>query len=146
MFKTPSLSILGLLLLALTANGCILFVPVDDDDDDSAPTNSAPTIDDSSTSWRCDLDSSNGDYFWEFETLVQDADGLDDVDEVRVTVYEAGTGSSYGNWDLVDEGSGVWGGLVWEDESDLFCGDPVDVVFEAWDFFGASAILTLYYD
>jgi hypothetical protein len=64
---------------------------------------------------------------------VEDDDGPRDVDWVDVTVYEAGSDRWIDGFTLLQEDGPVWGGLVWEDESNLWCGDPVDVLIEAWD-------------
>ena len=130
--------------------GCFVFVDeveVDDDDDDryEPPANALPEIQTNETWWSCDYSESTGDYYFEFQAVVEDWDGPMDVEYVDVTVYEAGYSYEYGAFTLNYEGDAVWGGIVWEHESDLYCGDPVDVVFDAWDVHGAHDQFTLYY-
>jgi len=132
------------LLLALLP-GC--FIIVDGDDDDDVITNEIPFIyeDEDSTYWACDLDEGMGEYWFEFQTVVDDLDGLADIDQVNATVFDAETGGELDSFRLIDEGAGVYGGLVWESESFLYCGDPMDVTFEVWDLLGDSHSFTLYY-
>ena len=47
---------------------------------------------------------------------------------------------------LLDEGSGIWGGLVWEVDSNLRCGERVDVLFQVGDLRGDTDELWLTYD
>lgn len=130
--------LLSLLVLATLAGlpGCF-FYDFDDDPEveyrDPEPVNARPFIVAEDTWWTCDLDEDYG-YFFEFQALVEDDDGLRDVEYVDVSVFEAGYEDvDLGFFTLNYEGDGIWGGIVWEDESDLWCGDPVDVLFEAWD-------------
>ena len=85
------------------------------------------------------------EYSFEFQTIVDDPDGLSDIDDVVVFVDDADSGGEIESFDLMNEGDGVYGGLVWENESNLRCGDPIDVTFQAWDVHGDSASFTLYY-
>lgn len=135
---------------ALLLQGCFIFVDDfdDDDDDDYEPppaVNYEPEIDSAETWWFCDYDEGADDYFFEFQASVRDPDGDWDVQYVDVTVYRADTDLEFGSWSLMDEGDGIWGGLVWERESELYCGEPVDVVFETWDYDGAYDSMTLWY-
>ena len=143
-----------LLLLALTLTflpGCFFIVDEDDDDDyyeEEPPppvVNYRPEIDTDGAWWQCDYDESADDYFFEFETLVNDYDGDWDVDFVLVTVFEAGWDYEIDSFSLIHEDGNMWGGLVWERESELFCGEPIDVLFEAWDRDGAYDSFTLFY-
>jgi hypothetical protein len=86
-----------------------------------------------------------GEYWFEFQTVVDDLDGLGDIDQVNASVYDADTGAEFDSFRLIDEGGGVYGGLVWESETALYCGDPWDVTFEVWDLLGDSYSFTLYY-
>ena len=137
------LSFLG--LLALTSlTGCI-FVVDGTNDDGYDIDNAIPLVIEEDTYWNCALDDVVGVYFWEFQAGVADADGLSDIETVIVDVVLSDTGFMLESVNLIDEGAGIWGGLVWEDESDLYCGDAVDVTFTVYDFLGDSDSFTLYY-
>jgi hypothetical protein len=123
--------------------GC--FIIVDRDDDDDVVPNNAPLILEDDTYWFCELNEGIPDYFFEFQAAVDDLDGLGDIDQVEATVYNADSGGMIESVSLIDEGAGVYGGLIWESESPLYCGDPHDVTFEVWDFLGAYDSFTLYY-
>jgi hypothetical protein len=141
-----SLRVLSLLTLScFLLPGCFFIVDGDDDDDDAAPLNESPELIESMSYWNCDLDSEMGEYWFEFQTVVEDLDGLGDIEYVDVTVLEPDTGFQIDSFALIDEGEGVYGGLVWESESSLYCGEPQDVLFEVWDFAGGYDSLTLYY-
>ena len=144
----PFSSLRALSLLALSSfllPGCFFIVAQDDDDDDDVILNEAPELIESLSYWNCDLDSQMGEYWFEFQTVVEDLDGLGDIEYVDVTVLEPDTGFEIDSFALIDEGEGVYGGLVWESESSLYCGEPQDVLFEVWDFAGGYDSLTLYY-
>ncbi len=145
MLRTLTLLALSLTLLP----GCFIFVDdVDDDDDDDrvdVDVNYSPEIDPDGTWWRCDYDPAANDYFFEFQAIVDDWDGDWDVGYVDVTIVEAGTDWEIDGFALLHEEDAMWGGLVWERESDLFCGEPIDVIFEAWDWDGAYDAFVLYY-
>ncbi|MEE2830166.1 MAG: hypothetical protein VX498_13330 [Myxococcota bacterium] len=146
-FTLRTCSTLFLLSFVVTAlNGCFLIF--DGDDDDDIILNSDPEIIASETFWVCDLNEQVGDYYFEFQAVVDDLDGVDDVEFVDVTVFDSDFGGVVDTFSLIPEGGGVWGGLVWELESNLFewCGLPIDVQFEAWDFHNGYDSLTLYYD
>lgn len=141
----PRLHTLFALLLATTAlPGCFIFI-----DDPSPPpvrTNAAPIVATSGTWWRCDYDVARGDYLFEFQASVDDPDGTADIEAVSVTVFPAGrTDFTIAAFDLFEEDAGLWAGLVWEAESDLLCSEPIDVLFEAFDWQGASDALLLPY-
>lgn len=141
-----SLRVLSLLtLFCFLLPGCFFIVDGDDDDDDVVPLNESPELIESMSYWNCDLDSQMGEYWFEFQTVVEDLDGLSDIEYVDVTVLEPDTGFQIDSFALIDEGEGVYGGLVWESESSLYCGEPQDVLFEVWDFAGGYDSLTLYY-
>ena len=129
---------------SLLLSGCFVFV---DDDDDPPVVNYQPEILSEETSWGCDYSASAGDYFFEFVTVVEDDDGPGDVEYVDVTVYEANTDYEIDSFPLLYEGDAVWGGLVWESESNLYdwCSHPIDVRFEAFDRAGGYDTYTLYY-
>jgi hypothetical protein len=148
---TPPQPFRPFVLLALTAvflgflPGC--FIIVEDDDDDDTFSNELPFLfeDEDSTYWNCGPDDITGDQAYEFQTVVGDPDGLSDIDEVIAFVYDADSDAQLDAFDLFDEGDGVYGGFVWEDETTLFCGEPIDVTFQVWDVHGDSASFTLYY-
>jgi len=141
-------------LLALPlflATPACFFILDDDREEEPEPTpspepaNSAPVIDSEESFWFCDWDGQAGDYFWEFQAVVWDDDGPRDVDAVEVTIWEAGTSYFVDGFALLQEDDFMWGGLVWESESDLYCGDPVDVEIEAWDSVDHYARLLIAY-
>ena len=118
--------------------GCFIFVDDYDDDDDTTvivveESNHAPEILAGDTWWVCDFDAAADAYFFEFQASVDDLDGLGDVEFVDVTVLDAITEEQLDSFGLIYEGDTIWGGLIWEDESNLFCGEEVDVIIEAWD-------------
>ena len=149
MSATPTFRLFGFLALApillAALPGC--FVIVEGDDDDAPFVNDLPYIyeDENSTYWSCGLDEMVSEYSFEFQTIVDDPDGLSDIDEVIAFVDDADSGVELDSFDLMNEGDGVYGGLVWEDESNLRCGDPIDVTFQVWDVHGDSASFTLLY-
>jgi hypothetical protein len=139
--------LLTALLLAQTTtlSGCFLFVEehVIEDHDPPPPVNHAPEIVEEGTWWLCDWDEVEFDHVFEFQIEVWDPDGDRDVVDAFVTVMLADDpGCVLGEFDLFDEGGGVWGGLVWERESDLFCGEPIDVRYEVYDAYGAGDGMT----
>jgi hypothetical protein len=142
-----------LLLLAIGQVSCIVIRGGRGDDDDAAGDddddidNSAPQIVEDDTYWLCEYSEPADDYFFEFQTGVTDADGLEDILDVQVTVLEAGTTAAIDDFLLIYEQGSIWGGIVWEAESDLYewCGAPLDVRFTAWDTAGSNGSLTLYY-
>ena len=128
-------SLLAPLLSLVLLPGCFIFVDDrEEPDPPPEPVNSAPYINPEESWWLCELDESNDDYFFEFQASVIDADGLWNVEEVAVTVYAEGDHeSALDSFALYDEGEGIWAGVVWEDESNLFCGEAIDVLYEVWD-------------
>jgi hypothetical protein len=126
------------MLLALLP-GCVFILENDD--------NELPYIfeDDDSTYWSCGEDGMVGDYSYEFQTIVDDPDGLSDIDEVIAFVYDADSDAQLDAFGLINEGNGVYGAIVWEDETTLYCPEPIDVTFQVWDVHGDSASFTLYY-
>ncbi len=130
-------------------SGCFIFV---DDNDDPAPppapvaVNHAPVFDGNDSWWLCEYDPYADDYYFEFQAVVDDLDGWGDVAFVDTTVFLAGDHSYVvDTFELVYEGQGVWGGLMWERESNLFCGEAVDVLYEAWDSYGELSDLLIRY-
>jgi|SaaInl4_150m_RNA_FD_contig_31_1830996_length_491_multi_4_in_0_out_0_1 hypothetical protein len=139
-------SALLLVMATMLLPGCFVFL--DDDDDDPPPVvNYDPEIITGETEWFCEFSNSAADYFFEFVTVVEDDDGLGDVEYVDVTVYEANSDYEIDSFGLIYEGDAMWGGVVWEMESDLYqwCGEPVDVRFEAFDRSNGYDSFTLYY-
>gem|GEM_PF-2018128 len=155
MSRTLTLLSLSLALLATSSlTGCFVFVEdddnvyVDDDDDQSQPpvVNHIPRFDGNDSWWLCDFDEPRDDYFFEFQAVVDDLDGWMDVAFVDVSIFLAEDPTyMVDTFGLLYEGQGVWGGLVWERESDLFCGEPVDVLFEAWDNYGDKSEMLIRY-
>lgn len=132
-------------LLALP--GCV--VVVDDDGHHEPLPNHSPYVleGDDLTWWWCADSPADGDYFWEFQATVDDLDGLGDIESVDVYIYRAERDELVDAYGLLDEGGGVYGGLVWEADSYLFCSDPVDVLFEVVDVHGdVGTLWDLYYD
>jgi hypothetical protein len=146
LMTTPALLLLPLLML----QGCFIFVDDHDDDDDDVIVyaNAAPIVLDGfdETWWECAFADGEGDYFWEFQATVDDRDGLSDVQWVDVFVYFDDGDTLVDDFGLINEGDGVWGGLVWETESNLRCGERVDVLFQVTDFAGDVDELWLAYD
>jgi hypothetical protein len=138
-----------LLALALTAlPGCFIFVDEDDDDyiDEPVFINSVPEFDAVDSWWQCDWSEQNQDYFFEFQARVEDFDGPRDVAYVDATIFLADDPDyMIDSFGLIYEDGAIWGGLVWESESDLYCGEAIDVLFEAWDSYGDKAELLLRY-
>ncbi len=134
---TPTLKLIAALTALSLLPGCFIFLDDDYDDDDTViiveESNAAPEILAADTWWTCDYDGPANAYFFEFQAHVDDLDGLDDVRYVDVTVEDAITGEYLDAFGLLYEGRGIWGGLVWEDESNLLCGEEIDVIVEAWD-------------
>ena len=148
---TLSTLLFALTLLAL--QGCFIFVDRDDDDDDddddyTVVENAAPAVLDGfdDTWWECAFSDNQGDYYWEFQATVDDLDGLSDIAWVDVFVYVDDREVLLDDFGLLDEGSGIWGGLVWEVDSNLRCGERVDVLFQVGDLRGDTDELWLTYD
>jgi len=118
---------------------CIVYVDEDENEDDDhhefVVYNHSPEILSDLTWWACDYDWVALDHYFEFQATVEDLDGFDDVTEVSVTLYEAGTDYVLDSYALQPEGGGVWGGFVWESESYAFCGEALDVLVEAIDWY-----------
>ncbi len=146
-----TLTALTLLLVAASSlSGCFIFVDDEDDGPVYAPppavVNHAPLFDGNDSWWLCAYDDIRDDYFFEFQAVVDDLDGWTDVQFVDVTVFLADDPNYVvETFSLVYEGEAMWGGLMWERESNLFCGEPIDVLFEAWDSFGDMSDLLLRY-
>lgn len=153
--NTPTLlhktaAALLLLLPLLTLQGCFIFVDDydEDDDDDVVFTNAAPEIlrGYDETWWECGFSDAQGDYYWEFQATVDDLDGLEDISFVDVFIYLDDATYLVDDFGLIDEGDGVYGGIVWESESNLRCGERVDVLFQVGDFVGDLDEVWLTYD
>ena len=144
--------LLALLALSLaTLPGCFVFLDDDDDDhvdvyEEPVIVNAVPEFDASDSWWQCDWDEQRADYWFEFQAHVDDFDGPRDVQYVDATVFLADDpGYMVDTFSLFYESDGRWGGIVWEAESDLYCGEAVDVLLEAWDSAGAKAELLIRY-
>ena len=149
---TASIKLLAALTTLALLPGCFIFVDDEDFDDDDDTTiivveesNAAPEILAADTWWTCDYDGPANAYFFEFQARVDDLDGLGDVSFVDVTIEDAVTGEFLDAFGLIYEGEGIWGGLVWEDEANLFCGEEIDVIVEAWDVYEAYDRLVIEY-
>ncbi len=138
--KTQALLVASVVTLT-SLPGCIFLADPRDDPAPipPAPRNGAPEILLDGTWWLCDWDEIDQDYFFEFQVEVWDADGDLDVADAAVTVYPADDpGYVLDSFSLFDEGDGIWAAIVWERETDLYCGEAIDVVYEAWDESGAT--------
>jgi len=125
--------------------GCFVFLEEDESISisEQVPSNYAPTILSDLSWWHCDYSPFEDEYFFEFQAVVDDLDGWSDVAEVNIYFYDAGSAVARDSFTMHYEGEGVWGGLVWESETFLFCGDATDAIIEAWDFFDANDLLTI---
>ena len=153
LMNTQKLALSALLLSMplLMLQGCFIFVDDHDDDDDDdlvVYDNAAPVVLEGydETWWECAFADTQGDYFWEFQATVDDRDGLADISWVDVFVYVDDREVLLDDFGLLDEGEGVWGGLVWEVDSNLRCGERVDVLFQVGDLAGEIDELWLTYD
>ena len=136
----------ALAAIALTLQGC--FIVVDEDDDTGQPSNesvvdAAPRIIESLTWWTCEYSPYEGSYYFEFQAVVDDADGWSDVSEVNIYFFAPDSASVIDSFSMNYEGEGVWGGMVWEEETALYCGEATDAIIEAWDFFDRSDMMTI---
>lgn len=140
-------ALLSSLFALVFTPGCIFLI--DDPDPPEEPTpepfvNSEPVFIGDGTYWHCEQDDASGDFYFDFQAEVHDDDG--DVEELLVTVYAAGDlDTVIDDFEIFYEGAGIWGGRVWEGESNLFCTEPIDVAFEAWDSHGGYARLLIRY-
>lgn len=146
------LSMLAIVLFATSSlTGCFIFLEEEVYDDDDAyerppVVNHGPLFDGNDSWWLCDYDEVRDDHFFEFQAVVDDLDGFTDVQYVDASIFLAEDPTyMVDTFGLVYEGDAVWGGLVWERESDLFCGEAVDVLFEAWDSYGDKTELLIRY-
>lgn len=142
----------ALLALAFsTLPGCWVFIEDDDDDviivdEEPVYVNSAPVFDASDSWWQCDWSDQREDYWFEFQAHVDDFDGSWDVQYVDATVFLADDPDyMVDSFPLLHEDGPIWGGIVWEAESNLYCGEAIDVLFEAWDSDGAKVELLIRY-
>lgn len=142
---------LALLALATSAlSGCFVFVDDDDDDvivvEEPVYVNSVPEIDAGDSWWQCDWSDQREDYWFEFQAHVDDFDGPRDVQYVDATVFLADDPDyMVDTFALLYESDAIWGGIVWEAESNLYCGEAIDVLIEAWDSHGDKAELLIRY-
>jgi hypothetical protein len=142
---TPALAtllVLSALALAPLA-GCFIVVEEEDSSTEPLDINHTPTIIAELTWWTCEFSPSVGEYYFEFQAVVDDLDGWSDVSDVNIYFFEPSSASVLDSYSMHYEGEGVWGGLVWEDESLLFCGDATDAIIEAWDYFDANDFLEI---
>lgn len=122
--------------MALGLGGCFFI------HDDDPYHGSAPRIEDNGgTFYFCEYDVHANDYYWEYQASVWDGDGSQDIRFVDVTFYDAYTGNFVDQVELFEEGGGIWGAWSYERETNLWCGDPYEVVFYAEDYAGNSDTL-----
>jgi len=149
--NAPSPAICTLLLLTAfalaPAQGC--FVVIEEDESITSNSdvvlNNAPTIVTDLSWWTCDYSPFDGDYLFEFQAVVDDLDGWSDVAEVNIYFFESGSPTVQDSFSLHYEGEGVWGGMVLEGDSSLYCGGATDAIIEAWDYFDDSDYLSIVY-
>jgi hypothetical protein len=137
-----------LVAIAMTLQGC--FIVVEEEDNLTEPSSesllsAAPRIVEDLTWWTCEYSPYEGSYYFEFQAVVDDADGWSDVSEVNIYFFASESPSVIDSFSMHYEGEGVWGGMVWEDETALYCGEATDAIIEAWDFFDSSDILSILY-
>jgi len=121
--------------MAFTMSGCFFI----DDDDHHGYHGSAPVVENNDyTYFFCEYDAYYNDYYWEYQASVWDADGLGDIRFVDVTFYDLYSGSYVDQVQLFDEGGGIWGAWSLERETNLWCGEPYEVVFTVEDYSGLS--------
>ncbi len=97
----------------------------------------APVISESPSQTWTDCYDDGMAWVFEFQALVDDGDGFDDVDYVTVSFYEYSTGLEAGTYTLNAEGGGYWGGWIEEGNGNsLYCGERYEVVFYAEDYAG----------
>ncbi len=148
-FTATSPAIRTLLVLAALAlvplQGCFVFLEEEESvsSSEQAPINYQPSIVSDLSWWSCDYSPFEDEYFFEFQAVVDDLDGWSDIAEVNIYFYDAGSPIARDSFAMIYEGEGVWGGLVWENETFLFCGDATDVIIEAWDYFDANDFLAI---
>ena len=110
-------------------------------------TASAPAIRESPVdTWVDCYDAGVEEWLFEFQAVVNDADGFTDVDWVTVTFAEYVTGAIAGEYTLNYEGDGIWGGWIEEASATntLYCGlgFEYDVTFRAADRSGLTDTFT----
>ncbi len=134
--------------LALSLQGCFIVVEEDEDLDDSSSSasfNSDPSIDMNLSWWTCDYSPYDDAFYFEFQAVVDDADGWYSIDEVIIYFFAPGSPTVLDSFSMNHEGDETWGGMVWEAETYLFCGEPVDAIIEARNYLDGSDSLTIYY-
>jgi len=79
------------------------------------------------------------EWVFEFQAIVDDPDGADDVTSVSIAFEDYYSGDDMGDSSLSYEGGGVWGSWIAEgDGNDLYCGDAYNVTFTAVDSTGLT--------
>ncbi|MBJ94163.1 MAG: hypothetical protein CMP23_06745 [Rickettsiales bacterium] len=142
-----SLTVLAsVLILTIGLQGCFVIIE-EDDRGEPMPTvyDDGPQIINALSYWTCDYSSPDARYFFEFQAVVDDPDGWRDVIEVNIYFFETQSARLVSGFSMHDEGEGTWGGMVWEDESAMYCGEPMDVIIEAIDQFGERDSLEIIY-
>jgi hypothetical protein len=97
----------------------------------------APSISESPIDTWADCFESGHDWVFEFQAVINDADGFTDVDRATVSFANYSTGTIDGEYTLNYEGDGLWGGWIEEGNgNNLYCGDMYEVTFYAEDVYG----------
>jgi len=134
--------------LALSLQGCFIVVEEDEDLGDSSSStsfNSDPSIDVYQSWWTCDYSPYDDAFFFEFQAVVEDPDDWYSVDEVIIYFFAPGSPTVLDSFAMNHEGGETWGGIVWEAETYLFCGEPVDAIIEARNYLDGTDSLTILY-
>lgn len=142
--------------LASVLSGCFIVPPHHHDDDDNEYDNTAPFLSDLYVS--CSWVSAYSSYEWVFDSYVYDEDGLDDIEDVFVDIYDDYYHETYPveTLHLFSEGDGYWSISIYEYNG---AGDPSNysqylscdyyedfyMQFYAYDYYGAYDTV-LYYD
>lgn len=127
--------------LSAVSTGCIVIA------DGGGTYNSRPLIIDHELWVGCSWDSYYGQYRWDFQATVSDADGDLDVEQVYVDVIDLYVDPNYPveTWDLAYDGYGYWSNTIYEQYSSaLVCEYYYDYEFDffAIDHSGESDSVT----
>ena len=139
-----------MIVLSMVIQGCFTIIEEHDLDDGDYPEVdsaflSSPWIDSNDSWWSCSYSPYDDAFFFEFQAVVDDPEGWYSVDEVTIYFFASGSPNILDSFAMNHEGGDLWGGTVWEQDSFLFCGDPIDVIIEARNFSGGSYLLSIEY-